>query len=1582
MALFQDFRNWAQRNNVGGLVGQAFGNRPKPQPPRQGLYQQVRPVIQRTYEQVQPQIQQGVNNVRQDVQQFNQRVVQPTIKFAKPIIAQPRVELPRIANRVLNTEVKNPTLRRIGMSNPEKYLKPISRGLGLHLTSEQRRRNLIDSVGELPNAAKNLGLGMAKGLDSFAQGGKFVLNPINKAITGEDIDFKGITDIPKIKTAINNSSAKDRSMQSGAEWGVKTFPYLVTGNVASGSPLVTKSVSKFAGSGLKNAASRIAIKGAANAVPDLAIGQTIMYDPKNGSRLEQAGMDLAFGFGLPAASELYQAAKPGLKVAGKTIQNTKIPVGLSIEDISKNQPNKKVVQKSVGRVDVASSTNAAKNAIINENKYREWLNNQQEAVGEINKVISDSKSIANPQNRAKFLENAKREIDNKWIDIYSQEVKNGNKQSKLRMGVLQSARTAQGEGIYKSNPKAISNKGSDMGLEAISENIRRTGASKEQFLKELENLNNGNTNKKELLANFNDYLKRNNITAEDFYNKSFSQPSVGATNKVGKKMAQVQPNQTTIVPKKQNIRVAQEPSIPQSSLVQNADRLTSTTPSKNLKNADKGLLDQRGQIISEAQEQGQQQLTQKNLKTSKKSLSSSNIISQDTNNVDVVRKQVSETLQTKSDNLEKLVYGDNASELVGGTKGANKYQQIVRSGKEKYNNLIEKGLSSENNTARRVSRSIRALFGSSGNTAERTLRQGEMRGGIDQAKQLANDFQKMMDDIIPDKASKERVWAVLDPELSGGKIKESMLNASEKKALAAARQASDLINDINFSMGKISQETWEKGKNGNYITRAYEEYDLPVELSQAFDGGRGKLDLGSYKQRTEVNDWKVENSIKDPGYLMSKRIQSTFQNKAITDYSNWIVKQANMVSDTPRAGYTQLSDSKMWGDLAGKNVRHDVLEGIKGFYSDNKVLQGLYDALNTYDSWKPRQVLKKTKTVYNPATRLGNHTSNRVFAMIGGLNPITFEKNFEGFAIKELKNNGKYARLLRQKGILGTDMTRYELVKNLVDDGLDTSKIGRLDEYITKGYGAADDKAKLAAFKTWLDKGLSVDEAIIKVQNGFQDYSKVGLLYDLGAKIPIVGKPFIRFQSELTRIIKNSATENPLSLATVIGSIALIGNYASKLSGETPEDKKTREGRFGTPVIPYTQIPLVFQTPYGEVNVARMFGMYETSGADTVNKNLFQRTSKYLPFDVPTNKDDLLRTLSNDVLTGGVINQVTDTDFRGKSISDPSQSKYKPSTLTDLEKLKNRAYTAYRNYQMPIVNSVEDVGRAALGKKDQYGRERTVPQALSRLLGFKVEQFGPEQAQEQRVRDTEHESYKKADIDKLINSVMKEQAQGKIDSNTAQKRINEIQRKNKINTSSGQDGKIMSNPNGGFSYLDSSGSFRTVDTREKAEVELAKAEIKSKGGKKEIGDTIVYKSGDTVKATNKYKYYDDLYYQQMNSYKKSGDVKSWMDTASKKAENLQKMLSKDMDELDRTKMQNRLNTLLEQMGKYQSGFKRFSKSTTKTRKTRFAKAKAGRRVKFAKAKIKTPKIAKVPKYATPKIKLASTNTKPKKPKLA
>lgn len=966
------------------------------------------------------------------------------------------------------------------------------------------------------------------------------------------------------------------------------------------------------------------------------------------------------------------------------------------------------------------------------------------------------------------------------------------------------------------------------------------------------------------------------------------------------------------------------------------------------------------------------------------------------------RQTIADQIQNKLNTLEERMYGSATSQFTAkGTRGAGKVARMTRGLQDKTSGLVAQGLGSQNPIVRNIARGVRSLFGSSGNTVEQTKRLGQFQGGMDEAQQLTNDFYRYGTELVSkSKDSLERIHAVLDPELAVKRIRETDLTPDEKQALTVLREVSDLINDMNYAEGKISRELWSKNRGGKYIARAYEEFDLPPEVSQAFRSRKGQEDLSGFFKRKEVDEWKLDNAIRDPFYLMGKRLQQTMANRSIGEYGRWISQQPEMVSNASREGFSQVADHPSWGALAGKYVRKDVLEGIKGFYSDHETVQKLFDVLNAYDRLGPRQFLKKTKTIYNPATRLGNQVGNRVFAFLNGVNLLAFEKNIQTYAKKALKENDPLVRTLRKNGLLGSDFARKDLVNQMADLGVEPKGLAVIDDYLSKTYSAADDQAKIAAAKYWLDKGMSLEETVRRIDNGFQNYSKVGLLYDLGAKTPVFGNAFVRFQGELARIAKNAILEDPIRAASFVGALWFTGEMASMLSGETPEDKQTRESRVGFPHIPFTNIPLAFQTPWGEINAARLFGIaaHTPVGGDSIGSNI----SRFAPFQIPTNKEELIKGLGTDILAGGVVSTLTNTDFRGKSIRDPEENKYQETTLTPTEQNLNRANFLRRNYSLPFTNDLEDFYKASTGQKDFYGRTKTPAQAASRLVGVKVEQFGPDQAAEQREKNEKYAQYERDDIQQQMSSIEKQALTGKISEKTAQQRLNNLEKKlakteqspvdNLIQVANASNDKyqdkVRKQRDGKFAIIDSNGDKQTYDTRDKAVLELEKADFKkSDENFRTIGDSVLRKNkeGD-VAVMSKADYDYKLNANKMQKAKADGDYAGWQALAEKQLEIIQSQLEDPgLDELDQSDLIEKADKLLADIEKFDEygGFKKPKKPKKvsmpslpafKLPNSTSPVTGKGKLTRLTLPKAKLPTLSTVAPQGTPKMRFARPNT--------
>lgn len=312
-----------------------------------------------------------------------------------------------------------------------------------------------------------------------------------------------------------------------------------------------------------------------------------------------------------------------------------------------------------------------------------------------------------------------------------------------------------------------------------------------------------------------------------------------------------------------------------------------------------------------------------------------------------------------------------------------------------------------------------------------------------------------------------------------------------------------------------------------------------------------------------------------------------------------------------------------------------------------------------------------------------------------GVDPLTLNKNI----LSMKQNPSQFKQLsdyLMRQGITGTDITRTDFVNKLSSIDALASDVGKVKTVASKlkggmdkvqsFYGGTDDVYKVSAFKSLLDQGKSLEEATRLVADGFQNYANVGKFYDLYAKTPVVGQAFIKFQGDLMRIIKNGAVNSPLQLISFLGTLYGVARMASIASGEKDADRQARETRFGAPMIPGLNIPLTWQTPIGELNIARYISpLYANNTGEDQGLGLLTKMLPGVPnltFDSQGTLDPLktIAKSAGDPLVGPLVQAVANKDFRGKPISDPNETKYQPSTLTTGEKASNVAQFLGRQY--------------------------------------------------------------------------------------------------------------------------------------------------------------------------------------------------------------------------------------------------------------------------------------------------------------
>lgn len=624
-------------------------------------------------------------------------------------------------------------------------------------------------------------------------------------------------------------------------------------------------------------------------------------------------------------------------------------------------------------------------------------------------------------------------------------------------------------------------------------------------------------------------------------------------------------------------------------------------------------------------------------------------------------------------------------------------------------------------------------------------------------------YENAVNSVGKEAESLRNVHQVLDPEVYTKRgetpITYDQLSPAEKNLYDLLRATNDMIHDWHFVNGRISQQVYEKNK-GSYTPRFYRENEfgeLPNDIKASFDE-YAKLQNFSYiKERQAFEDVMNENTIfEDPVYGTSMRLAQMLRNQALMDYADMIYAKEKTYNEgdknIPSAyvkleGGGQFGNINTYGKLTNKYVPRDIAEDFKGTIFINHFINEVYKLTAKYDRLQIRQILKKTKTIYNPITQLGNIGSNYVFAMMNGIDPLTFQaRKFE--AAKEVKEKGDLYLKLVEEGILGTDITTKDLKEAAGGKpASEKSKVRKvlsdIDDKISEFYGSRDDIAKVAAFLAHTkDYGRSESDALKRVSEGFQNYNNVGRFYDFGSKLPIIGNPFIKFKGDLLRIMKNNFSQRPLTNIALLAALNLLADQFSKWADEDETVKEIRERRKFIPKVPLPNalggdIPLTWQTPYGEINAARYFSPMNVYDMGDKTSTL-EEISQYLPIPMTGAYEAPVSTPAiSDPLLGPFVQVLfLDKDFRGKPILDPEKNKWRAGNATTQEKIMN-GLTFIARQDIPFFAGADDMLRAYNGEPDYYQRNRDLKQAI--ISNFiKMEQFGKPEAKANLEKEVEN----------------------------------------------------------------------------------------------------------------------------------------------------------------------------------------------------------------------------------------------------
>lgn len=762
------------------------------------------------------------------------------------------------------------------------------------------------------------------------------------------------------------------------------------------------------------------------------------------------------------------------------------------------------------------------------------------------------------------------------------------------------------------------------------------------------------------------------------------------------------------------------------------------------------------------------------------------------------------------------------------------------------------------NTIKNVASSVASsIFGGIARTDKDVSIKLGLIGGKNMAVYNMGKLMKSLYGIIDNNTgSLERIHVVMDPDFYqkglGGQsnalnqnvppnLTYNDLTAEEKMLHDEIRKNLDEIHFKNYALGFIDVDTFNKHK-GTYVPRMYETNELPAETQEILDAYNKqvgtKLNLNPFKKRKDLDQLSEDSKnaiLKDPVYLMAKRMMELDTNSAIQNYINHVNRNnKNLVYEGPDADapfqFVKL-EGKAYGALNGKYVAGFIAEDLKGYFFVNKGLNLMYDGFKMYDRTGARQFVKKGLTVFNPFVQLGNFTSNVVFAQLGGVDFVRWFGNSPS-AIKELINKGADYETLLAAGLIGTDVVTNDFAPNttrsnsLLQQKKDKEKGGLLkklqspftkaSDKATQLYSGNDDYAKINAYQIYIEQGYSKDEALKKVYDAFQNYATVGKFWDVAAKIPVFGPVFVKFAADLMRITGNAVAKKPLSSALYLAGLMLIPQILKSIGASEEEDELKKELRTNRPFIPkmelgFVNIPLVYKTKIGEINLARYITPYYffDSGDDGEDKILPGMLNRFNPYkEVKSqgygkgNESEI--AFGQDPVLGTLYNIMLDTDFRGKSIQDPQATRFRASGVTNNEKWLNRGTHALRTW-IPNGALMHDTYLNAKYGADSYGRTRTMAQTL---INFAI-----------KIQDFKESDYKKT-AEKQVFSI----------TNDLRSQVETI-KNTYVTDSRERQGKQKSLLDGSLSKEDYQRSIERLDDRLKTRIEKAyekKAEIDKK----------------------------------------------------------------------------------------------------------------------------------------------------------
>jgi len=420
-----------------------------------------------------------------------------------------------------------------------------------------------------------------------------------------------------------------------------------------------------------------------------------------------------------------------------------------------------------------------------------------------------------------------------------------------------------------------------------------------------------------------------------------------------------------------------------------------------------------------------------------------------------------------------------------------------------------------------------------------------------------------------------------------------------------------LVDEGVLASGKYEENV------GEYMHQYYQKY---IDAKGTMFGGAKPAIKGTKKLSEDLTQEGIEalGRVENPGYVIGRTIMEMTKDLEAAKMFNKVNDVYATTKNIP--GFTKLSDSRKYGNLAGKYVPD---------YIGKEILPEMIATTEKSMADRVMGEFKFMKVVMSPAAMARNMTSNFILnywklGLIPG-DKVYFK------AAKAMKEGdlNKYVKLAKPLGWKADSMAFNEL--NVLLDGATGKGIkGFYDgvkDKMANMYQGEESYAKMAAFIKQVDNGISPKEAWKAAESATFNYAEV-TPFIRKMRTAWWGAPFITFPLKATPLAIETAAKNP-------GRISVIAKIRNAIEEQSDYDETMREKATEAQWVKdgfFVKLPmkdsegrsaffdLTYILPFGDLisgqfldrNVSRETGVKESIVTAAASKNPFFNVLKEL----------------------------------------------------------------------------------------------------------------------------------------------------------------------------------------------------------------------------------------------------------------------------------------------------------------------------------------------------------------------------------